>query len=504
MAAKTIMYSQLQPWSAAGAPPCMEKVSGPGIPPRIQSYYQTPRPHPWRPTLGYENIEVNPLHTQPLTNALMDSGSSAEGMATEPIRFPNLVTGFERNPSHAARAALYTRYTPYEWSQNQISQSNESDTNRNISERLRADTVRIMRMTDEKTASAQRESGRKLGERITDTTFWRNEVSMELEKIITETNLLQDTRRALEKAIQDCEAPLHIAQECLYHREHRQGIDLVHDQAEQYLLKEVENLRNSQRKLIDMKNQVVEQLRSNRAAQHELETDVKSKESAIAIDSVCHQLNNFSRGINYYGGIEKYDATVSSPESWSEHSNRVVMRSQSERTKSTQMRTNSDNLINAVANDVWNSWNDTNAALARRSTECLEAKNRLQMHLHKVQQEVFDIEKNIELIRKAIQDKSNPMKVAHTRLEARAHRRDIELCKDEAQSRLIREVNELGDTIESLHRKLQEAEAQHQQLLMTRSNLETDLHSKINSIFIDREKCLGMRRSFPITATVKY
>ena len=50
-------------------------------------------------------------------------------------------------------------------------------------------------------------------------------------------------------------------------------------------------------------------LRLNRAAQHELETDVKSKESAIGIDSVCHQMNNFSRGINYYGGIEKYDST---------------------------------------------------------------------------------------------------------------------------------------------------------------------------------------------------
>ena len=51
------------------------------------------------------------------------------------------------------------------------------------------------------------------------------------------------------------------------------------------------------------------QLRCNRAAQQELELDVKSKESALGIDNVAHQLNNFSRGINYYGGIEKYDNT---------------------------------------------------------------------------------------------------------------------------------------------------------------------------------------------------
>ncbi|NEU34878.1 hypothetical protein GN156_29915, partial [bacterium LRH843] len=89
------------------------------------------------------------------------------------------------------------------------------------------------------------------------------------------------------------------------HREGRQGIDLVHDQPEQSLLKEVENLRNCQERLKALHQKVQEQLRVNRASQHELETDVKSKESAIGIDSMCHQLNNFSRGINYYGGIEK-------------------------------------------------------------------------------------------------------------------------------------------------------------------------------------------------------
>ena len=70
--------------------------------------------------------------------------------------------------------------------------------------------------------------------------------------------------------------------------------------------------------------------------------------------------------------------------------------------------------------------------------------------------------------------------------------------------RLVKEVQDIGDSIEHLHRKLQEAEAQHQQLLKTRSSLETDLQIKMNSLFIDREKCMGMRRSFPICATIKY
>ncbi|PSN29761.1 Tektin-3 [Blattella germanica] len=499
-----IMYSQLQPWSTVGAPPCMEQVSGPPIPTRIGNYYQTPRPHPWRPTLGYENVEVVPLPSQPVTNALVDPCYTPSGMATEPLRFPNLVTGFERNPAHAARAALYTRYTPYEWAQSNISHYNEADTNRNFSERLRVDAVRTMREADEKTVTGQRDSGRRIGERITDTTFWRNEVATELERMVAESNLLQDKRRDLEKAIQDCEGPLHIAQECLYQRENRQGIDLVHDQVEQALLCEVENLRACQDKLKNMHERTVQQLRNNRAAQHELERDLKSKESALGIDNMCHQLNNFSRGINYYGGIEKFDPTVSIPESWAENSNRIIQRSQNERTKSAQLRTDGDNLINQSANDIWNAWNATNNSLTRRSSEILESKAKLQMHLHKLQQEIFDVEKNMELIRKAIMDKSNPLKVAHTRLEARTHRRDIELCRDNAQNRLVKEVQDIQDSIDVLHRKLQELEAQHQQLLKTRSNLETELQIKVNSLFIDREKCLGMRRSFPLNATIKY
>lgn len=112
----------------------------------------------------------------PLTSELATPCFAPGGMSTEPIKFPNLVTGFERNPAHAARAALYTRYTPYEWSQASASIFNESDTNRNYSERLRCDAVRVMRQTDEKTIQGQRDAGRRIGERLTDTTFWRNEV----------------------------------------------------------------------------------------------------------------------------------------------------------------------------------------------------------------------------------------------------------------------------------------------------------------------------------------
>ena len=45
-------------------------------------------------------------------------------------------------------------------------------------------------------------------------------------------------------------------------------------------------------------------------------------------------------------------------------------------------------------------------------------------------QEIFDMERNIALLRKAIQDKEQPMKVAQTRLDERTRRINVELCND--------------------------------------------------------------------------
>lgn len=69
---------------------------------------------------------------------------------------------------------------------------------------------------------------------------------------------------------------------------------------------------------------------------------------------------------------------------------------------------------------------------------------------------------------------------------------------------MVGEVDTIKAIIHELHMKLQECEAQHQQLLKTRNNLETDLKTKVDSLFVDREKCMGMRRSFPMSATIKY
>lgn len=99
----------------------------------------------------------------------------------------------------------------------------------------------------------------------------------------------------------------------------------MHDEVERSLCAELSQLTQSRKTFKELHERTMQQvvqnvfpvpcimnffqLGNNRAAQHELERDLKLKEQAMNIDNTAHSLNNFSRGINYYGGIEKYDNT---------------------------------------------------------------------------------------------------------------------------------------------------------------------------------------------------
>lgn len=68
--------------------------------------------------------------------------------------------------------------------------------------------------------------------------------------------------------------------------------------------------------------------------------------------------------------------------------------------------------------------------------------------------------------------------------------------------RLVEEVYEIRETVEQLQNRLREAENSLQHLLRTKATLEQDLAVKNNSLFIDREKCQGLRKTFPMTPRI--
>ncbi len=183
---------------------------------------------PWRPSVYYSTSSVHPTianaHSQP--ESLSDRNRLSE---LDSIKVPPVFA--------AARNALYTRYTPGDWSTSNQSNYTASDRVRGGSELVRLDATRLVREADDKTKRAQTEAGKKLGERLQDIAFWKGEIDKETDDVINESEAMQRVKAVLEKALAETENPLHVAQECLYHREKRQGIDLVHDNPERELIK---------------------------------------------------------------------------------------------------------------------------------------------------------------------------------------------------------------------------------------------------------------------------
>lgn len=84
---------------------------------------------------------------------------------------------------------------------------------------------------------------------------------------------------------------------------------------------------------------------------------------------------------------------------------------------------------------------------------CLLRRLRSTAHLHvlvpfrQVMEEIACQEKNMTVLEKAILDQEGPAKVAHTRLETRTRRPNVELCRDVAQYRLVKEVGEIAQNV---------------------------------------------------------
>ncbi|XP_069503938.1 tektin-5 isoform X2 [Ambystoma mexicanum] len=398
------------------------------------------------------------------------------------------------------RTALYARYNTGDWHAATEEQFKTSDFSLKGAVRYRADLNRIMQDKDQLTRSMQAESRRDIGHRLTDIHYWHSELTQELEQLLGVTCQLKRGLERLQRAlIETTQVPLQISQECLFHREKRMGVDLVHDLVETKLLEEIAMIRCVKEKMKRLAGKVESQLQANRVAQHELEKDLTDKKVAQEIDRKCFNLRNTSEDISYFLGVENIDGTVSVPESWGKFSDKNILHSQCHRAASSRLLEEVENIMEISSREMWSKFNDVNVAFTRRIAEMAETKNRIQVHLAKTLQETCETENAVLMLKQAIKEKELPKKVAQTCLEQRTKRPNVELCRDVPQLKLVNEVHTIDDSIETLKIRMNEAQATLQLLALNRSRLQQELIVKTNSLYIDKEQCMGLRKTFPST-----
>lgn len=75
---------------------------------------------------------------------------------------------------------------------------------------------------------------------------------------------------------------------------------------------------------------------------------------------------------------------ISIPETWAKFTDNNILRSQNERVTSAKVRDDIENLLNSTSSEMWNQYNTLNTSLTNRISETSDAKNKLQIHLAKV------------------------------------------------------------------------------------------------------------------------
>jgi tektin-3 len=418
------------------------------------------------------------------------------------VRSSGSALGQRNNYYNPARNQVYSRFSTTDWDASNQSNFHLSEKERSTAERLRTDAFQAVKSTTDLTRSRQESNTKKLANRVSDIAFWKEELVKEINRMERETANLEDHRRHLEQAFNDTETPLKIAQDCLRQREKRMSIDLVHDEVERLLSKEVELIKRCQSKMQKTLDKAVAQLKMDRAAQAACEGDAQDKHHSQGLDDRMYQLRNTSSRIGFHPGAENIDNTISVPVTWIKFTQENIGRSAKQREASERLRGLIDAVIRACANEMWNQFNAVNNAFNSRIQETTHAKNTLQAHLHQTNVEIRDVERTIDLLQQAIRDKEAPMKVAQTRLDERSRRINVELCSDPVMAGLQREVSEIKESVRVLKDKLKKAMLALNRLNRARSTLEQDIAVKENSLAIDSRGCMGLRKNMALDSSI--
>ncbi|NWR50078.1 TEKT1 protein, partial [Regulus satrapa] len=383
---------------------------------------------------------------------------------------------------------------PSEWYTANNMQCASTESQKSRSECMIAESWRLVDEIEKTTQKTQSDVNKKLEQRREEIKFWKQELDNKLGQIVHETEMLLTFKKRLERALEGCKEPLVIAQKCLLYRQRRVGIDLVHDEVEQELVKEAEVLQGIIALLGHTLEQTNEQIRRNRSAKYSLDMDLKDKFTALTIDDYCASLTNDTPHIIYADNAMKLEGNFVSPEDWIDFSNLNVEKADKQRNNSLALKALIDSILSQTANDMRKQCEMVNAAFRNRVKEVKDAKHKLETLLAMVMDETASQEKNIAALKKAIADKEGPVKVAQTRLEARNHRPNLELCYDTVHSSLMSEVQEINKNIQR-----QDALAQAQEELKALSrrqlSLEEEIKVKENSLYIDEVLCMQMRES---------
>jgi tektin-1 len=393
-------------------------------------------------------------------------------------------------------ASAPQRFTHEEWVLANNGQYSTAEQSRARAERLRAETDRLIAETGDTTNDTQEETTKRLDQRVGDVTYWNNELDREKTEVGKEIEQLLDYKKRIENSLSGfLDRNRNLTKKCLQLRENRKGIDLVHDEVQKELIKEIEMIQGVEGLLQRTLEQTEEQIRQLRSANYYLEKDLNDKFSALNIDGKCLNLKNGDYGvIGHHPGSAKIVPNSVTPDDWQRFTDENIKKAERNRAAGVNLRAVVDSVLEQTREDLEKQAAAVDAAFRRRIAETEKALDKSVNHHAKVMEEIADVEESIAKLENAIAEKEAPLMVAETRLDERTGRPNVELCRDAPQYRLIGEVAQIQQNIARLRATQNAAKCQLKELIRTQLSLEEDIDVKKHTLEIDHGLCVPTRQ----------
>ncbi|KAG8451443.1 hypothetical protein GDO86_003596 [Hymenochirus boettgeri] len=386
-----------------------------------------------------------------------------------------------------------SRFSVTDWHANSNLISSNAERQRTASHQIRQEARALRNETNNQTKWDEHDNSTRFVERIDEVEKWRQVLNKCLSEVDAEINALSEIRDEAERALQAKNIPLDVAIECLTIRESRREIDLVKDPVEDELHKEVEVIEGIRKALQQKISEAFEQLCLLQEAKHQLNWDQRSKTETVEIDQTCLSLNKNSPNISLKVDPTRVLNGTTTPQEWEQFSRYSKDRAEAECRTSARLRESIALTIAQTNNEYEAQRVAVEFAFRKRIHEFERAQTELKWQEKNTKEEIEEMEEDIKRLEADLREKKGPLKLAHTRLETRLYRPNVELCRDQVQYGLTDEVHQIEGTIASLKEKLVQSQDALDALYKNLARIQADIKWKDNSLSLDN-KCLETRR----------
>ncbi|KAK5645821.1 hypothetical protein RI129_004285 [Pyrocoelia pectoralis] len=390
-----------------------------------------------------------------------------------------------------------TRYSEVEWRKRNseiLNMAVEGDKEANLCD---WNSRKCMEQTRADVDKNQEDNTKRLNQREQDIHRWKCELEMAISALYEEIGLLEEQRKRLKAAGAVLNVPQAIVGECLERRTGRLDSDLIRDEVEEELIKEIALTAEIRQIFARTLKEIEIQLSENKTAKQRLEYDWSDKVVAHKIEALNCGLNNKSKIIMFKNASVVFPEEQSTEEHWENFTRETLQEAEATRQRSVTLRATLDSILTNASRDLRSQADKVEIALSQR-LECNEqVKIKLENELKKILQRLANVEDVIRDLRAAIQRMDIPMKKAQTRLDNRLVRPRVENCRDIAHFGLIEEVKVIGENVSALNAQLNAVIQNQDELIEIRNKLEKEIMIKRNSLEIDRARVRQLRSHYP-------